>query len=102
MARGRRGILAGRRDLFRNRVPTMPGGGTVAYVNPFEHVYLDDPEHREEGGTPAIVESIRVGLVFQLKAAVGVDAIREREESFIHRASSSHPQANSRGQPRRG
>jgi hypothetical protein len=58
----------------------------VAYVNPLEHVYLDDPERREEGGTPAIVESIRAGLVFQLKAAVGVAAIREREESFIRRA----------------
>ena len=58
----------------------------MAYVNPFEHVYLDDPEHREEGGTPAILESIRSGLVFQLKDAVGVDAIREREEGFIHRA----------------
>jgi selenocysteine lyase/cysteine desulfurase len=30
-----------------------------------------DPEHREEGGTPAIIESIRAGLVFQLKEAVG-------------------------------
>ena len=83
---GTPGILAARRDLFRNRVPTMPGGGTVAYVNPFEHVYLAAPEHREEGGTPAIVESIRAGLIFQLKEAVGVEAIREREESFIHRA----------------
>ena len=64
----------------------MPGGGTVAYVNPTEHVYLDDVEHREEGGTPAIVESIRAGLVFQLKEAVGVAAIREREEDFIGRA----------------
>ena len=83
---GTPGILAGRRELFHNRVPTSPGGGTVAYVNPVEHVYLADPEHREEGGTPAIVESIRAGLVFQLKEAVGVDAIREREASFIRRA----------------
>jgi selenocysteine lyase/cysteine desulfurase len=83
---GTPGILAARRELFRNRVPTMPGGGTVAYVNPVEHVYLADPEEREEGGTPAIVESIRAGLVFQLKAAVGVGAIREREASFIERA----------------
>jgi selenocysteine lyase/cysteine desulfurase len=83
---GTPGLLAGRRELFHNRVPAAPGGGTVAYVNPFEHVYLEDPERREEGGTPAIVESIRAGLVFQLKAAVGVEAIREREESFIRRA----------------
>ena len=54
---GTPGVLAARRDLFRNRVPGMPGGGTVAYVNPTEHVYLTDVEHREEGGTQAIVDS---------------------------------------------
>ena len=83
---GTPGVLAGRRELFRNRVPGMPGGGTVAYVNPTEHDYLADIEHREEGGTPAIVESIRAGLVFQLKEAVGAVEIRRREESFIRRA----------------
>ena len=31
------------------------------------HLYLRDIEEREEGGTPAIVESIRAGMVFQLK-----------------------------------
>jgi selenocysteine lyase/cysteine desulfurase len=86
---GTPGVLVARRELFRNRVPTSPGGGTVGYVNPLEHVYLDDPEHREEGGTPAIVESIRAGLVFQLKESVGVDAIRRREEDFIERAIAS-------------
>jgi selenocysteine lyase/cysteine desulfurase len=83
---GTPGILIARRDLFHNRVPSVPGGGTVAYVNPTEHRYLDDVERREEGGTPDIIGSIRAGLVFQLKDAVGVEAIREREESFVHRA----------------
>jgi selenocysteine lyase/cysteine desulfurase len=83
---GTPGVLAARRELFRNRVPSVPGGGTVAYVNPTEHVYLTDIEHREEGGTPAIVDSIRAGLVFQLKEAVGAAEIRRREESFIRRA----------------
>ncbi len=83
---GTPGVLVARRELFRNRVPSQPGGGTVLYVNPVEHVYLEDIEHREEGGTPAIVESIRAGLVFQLKQAVGVHAIREREAGFIARA----------------
>jgi selenocysteine lyase/cysteine desulfurase len=45
------GVLAVRRELLRNRVPDVPGGGTVAYVNPTEHRYLDDPVQREEGGT---------------------------------------------------
>ena len=80
------GVLAARRELLHNRVPDVPGGGTVAYVNPTEHRYLDDPVQREEGGTPAIVESIRAGLVFQLKQAVGVEVIRGREEHFLRRA----------------
>ena len=83
---GTPGVLVARRELFRNRVPTAPGGGTVLYVNPLEHVYLADPEHREEGGTPAIIESIRAGLAFQLKERVGVETIRELEEGFISRA----------------
>ena len=83
---GTPGLLVARRDLFKNRVPGIPGGGTVAYVNSDHHVYVSDVERREEGGTPAIVESIRAGLVFQLKEAVGSAVIREREESFIGRA----------------
>lgn len=83
---GTPGVLVARRELFVNRVPVVPGGGTLAYVNPAEHRYLTDPEHREEGGTPAIVESIRAGLVFQLKAAVGTDVIRAHEEEFLRRA----------------
>jgi selenocysteine lyase/cysteine desulfurase len=86
---GTPGVLVARRDLFHNRVPVVPGGGTVAYVNPAEHRYLTDVEHREEGGTPAIVEAIRAGLVFKLKEAVGCEEIRRREESFIRRAITS-------------
>ncbi|MDQ3646057.1 MAG: aminotransferase class V-fold PLP-dependent enzyme, partial [Actinomycetota bacterium] len=86
---GTPGVLVARREIFTNKVPVVPGGGTVLYVNPTEHRYLQDPIHREEGGTPAIIESIRAGLVFQLKQAVGPKLIREREESFIHRAIAS-------------
>lgn len=80
------GVLVARRELFANRVPDVPGGGTVLYVNDDDHRYFDDPTHREEGGTPAIIESIRAGLVFQLKQAVGTATIREQEERFLARA----------------
>jgi selenocysteine lyase/cysteine desulfurase len=83
---GTPGVLVVRRDLLTNRVPDVVGGGTVAYVNPLEHRYLDDPVHREEGGTPAIIESIRAGMVFQLKQAVGVATIKEHEHAYWHRA----------------
>ena len=83
---GTPGVLVVRKDLLTNTVPVVPGGGTVWYVNPEEHRYLSDAEHREEGGTPDIVGSIRTGLVFLVKETIGVETIREREESFIRRA----------------
>ncbi len=83
---GTPGILLARRELFRNPVPSEPGGGTVRFVTETEHRYIEDPEHREEGGTPAIVESIRAGLVFHLRATVGGAAIEERERAFVRRA----------------
>jgi len=83
---GTPGVLAVRRDLLTNSVPVVVGGGTVAYVNPAEHVYLSDPVHREEAGTPAIIESIRAGLVFDLKRNVGIDVIRAHEDDSLRRA----------------
>jgi selenocysteine lyase/cysteine desulfurase len=86
---GTPGVLVVRREVLSNRVPTVPGGGTVDYVNPTDHHYIADPAHREEGGTPAIVESIRAGLVFQLKQAVGTDTIRALEAGFLREAIAS-------------
>ncbi len=83
---GTPGVLVAKRALFTNRVPSVPGGGTVSYVNPSEHRYIADTEHREEGGTPAILESIRAGLVFQLKETVGPERIEELETGFVRRA----------------
>lgn len=86
---GTPGVLVVKKSLLKNRVPSVPGGGTVSYVNRFEHSYLTDPAHREEGGTPAIIESIRAGLVFQLKDAVGDELIEELESGFVRRAIAS-------------
>ncbi len=86
---GTPGVLVAKRALFDARVPTVPGGGTVAFVTTSSQRYLGEPEHREEAGTPAIVESIRCGLVFQLKSAVGAHEIRRREETHVRRAIAS-------------
>jgi selenocysteine lyase/cysteine desulfurase len=80
------GVLIARRDLFRNQVPTVPGGGVITYVSPAGQWYADDPVIREEGGTPAIVESIRAGLAFGLKDAVGCELIGELDERYVRRA----------------
>lgn len=80
------GVLVVRKELMTNTVPDVPGGGTVAYVSTEDHAYLADKEAREEGGTPAIVEAIRAGMVFQLKRAVGVENIRAAEDHHLARA----------------
>jgi len=89
------GVLVVKKSLIKNTTPVTPGGGTVSYVSPWRHVYHDDPERREEGGTPDIVGAVRAGLVFQLQQAVGITEIETREQVFIRRAIArlrTHPQ----------
>lgn len=83
---GTPGILAVKKSLLKNRVPAVPGGGTVSYVSPDSHRFISDHQRREEGGTPAIVESIRAGLVFKLQQEVGTDLISSKEDCFRERA----------------
>ena len=83
---GTPGVLVIKKALLKNAVPSTVGGGTVMYVTPKDHRYVEHHERREEGGTPAIVESIRAGLVFKLKREVGTDEIERLEKSFIQRA----------------
>ena len=99
---GTPGVLIAHRRVLTNSVPDVVGGGTVAYVNPLEHRYLTDPAHREEAGTPAIIESIRAGLVFGLKDAVGTATIRAVEDDFLARAMTAwraHPNIQVLGNP---
>ena len=83
---GTTGILIAKKAILQNTVPAIVGGGTVVYVTPEDHAYIDDPERREEGGTPGIVESIKTGLVFKLQQEVGTDEIERREHAFVRAA----------------
>lgn len=99
---GTPGVLVIRRELLSNSVPAVVGGGTVRFVNPDSHEYLPDPEQREEAGTPAIIESIRAGLVFKLKEAVGIETIDRLESDWTRRAISAwreHPHIDILGNP---
>jgi hypothetical protein len=86
---GTPGVLVVKQDILRNRVPSVPGGGTILFVSPRGHTYDPDPVTREEGGTPEIVGSIRAGLVFALKEQVGAEEIRRVERDFARRALAS-------------
>ncbi|MFT7286657.1 MAG: selenocysteine lyase/cysteine desulfurase [Halieaceae bacterium] len=80
---GTPGILVLKEQLFSSPVPARVGGGTVSYVTPTSHHYLEDHERREEGGTPAIVESVRAGLVFALQQRVGTARIEDIEQTKV-------------------
>jgi selenocysteine lyase/cysteine desulfurase len=83
---GTPGVLVAKQSILQNRVPAVVGGGTVKYVTPVDHRYIEDHERREEGGTPGIVESIRAGLVFRLQQEVGIREIGRLEGEFVERA----------------
>ena len=81
---GSTGILIFDRNLYANEIPDNPGGGTVDWTNPWgEHKYHDGIEAREDGGTPAFLQTIRVALSIQLKEQMGVENIRQREHELL-------------------
>ena len=79
---GAPGVLVAKRKLFVNDVPAEPGGGTVFFVTGSDQRYLSNRHEREEGGTQDIVGSIRAGLAFQVKSAVGGSTIAAAEASL--------------------
>jgi selenocysteine lyase/cysteine desulfurase len=83
---GSPGILVVKKKLLQNAVPAAPGGGTVFFVTENSHLYLQNLEERNEGGTPDIVGSIRAGLAFQLKHAVDVAWIKRKEIELSQKA----------------
>jgi selenocysteine lyase/cysteine desulfurase len=81
---GSSGILIFNKNLYKNTVPDNPGGGTVDWTNPWGgHKYIDDIEAREDGGTPAFIQTIRAALCMQLKEKMGVLNIKKREEELM-------------------
>ena len=80
---GASGILVFNKDLYTNKVPDSPGGGTVDWTNPWgEHKYVNDIQLREDGGTPAFLQTIKTALVLQLKQQMGVKNILDREHEL--------------------
>ena len=80
---GSAGVLVFNKKLYKNTVPDNPGGGTVSYTNPWgQHDYFDDVETREDGGTPAFLQTIKIALSIQLKEKMGVENIRKREDEL--------------------
>ncbi len=80
---GSTGILIFNKDLYTNQIPDSPGGGTVDWTNPWgEHKYVEDIQEREDGGTPAFLQTIKTALCFELKEKMGVKNILDREHEL--------------------
>ena len=81
---GSSGVLIFDSKLYQNKVPDQPGGGTVEWTNPWgQHRFSSNIEIREDGGTPAFLQTIRAALAVKLKEEMGIDKIQEREEELV-------------------
>lgn len=84
---GSSGVLIFDSKLYKNRVPDDPGGGTVDWTNPWgEHKFVNNIEAREDGGTPAFLQSIKASLSIKLKEEMGVERIIQREKYLVKKA----------------
>ena len=81
---GSSGVLIFDSQLYKNKVPDQPGGGTVDWTNPWgQHKFVSNIEAREDGGTPAFLQAIKAALCIKLKEEMGIKEMREREEELV-------------------
>jgi selenocysteine lyase/cysteine desulfurase len=84
---GSTGVLVFNKELYKNRIPDHPGGGTVNWTNRWnEYSYVTDVEAREDGGTPGFMQGFRIALSIELKEQMGVENIEEREKQLLDMA----------------
>ncbi len=81
---GTTGILIFDSKLYKNKIPDNPGGGTVDWTNPWgQHKYIDEIEAREDGGTPAFLQTIKAALCVKLKEEMDTEKMLAREEELL-------------------
>jgi selenocysteine lyase/cysteine desulfurase len=83
---GASGLLVVRKAAVRRRTPSLPGGGTVSFVSPWSHTYVDSLSAREEAGTPNVIGDIRAALVVMIKEKLGQAFIQKRCDELRDRA----------------
>ncbi|HEX6094195.1 MAG TPA: aminotransferase class V-fold PLP-dependent enzyme, partial [Dongiaceae bacterium] len=83
---GSTGVLVFNRRIYHSELPpSVSAGGTVDYVGPDGQDFIADIEEREKAGTPGVLQILKAGLAFQIKDAIGVDAIGRRECELLRR-----------------
>ena len=75
------GVLYGKAEHLKNMPPYQGGGEMILEVTQGAVTY-NDPPHRFEAGTPAIVEAIGLGAALDYMTAVGLDNIAAHEKTL--------------------
>ncbi|MGL5361504.1 MAG: cysteine desulfurase [Bosea sp. (in: a-proteobacteria)] len=72
------GVLWGRKDWL-DKLPPYEGGGEMIVTVTEDSVIYNDPPHRFESGTPAIIEAVGLGAAVEYMMALGRENIAAHE-----------------------
>ncbi len=87
---GSSGVLVFNERIYHRELPpSVSAGGTVDYVGMDDQDFISNIEEREKAGTPGVLQTLKAGMVFEIKDRVGVDVINKREHELTQRAMAS-------------
>jgi cysteine desulfurase/selenocysteine lyase len=75
------GVLYGKAEHLKKMPPYQGGGEMISEVT-VDGITYNDPPHRFEAGTPAIVEAIGLGAALDYMTTTGLDAIAAHEKDL--------------------
>lgn len=79
------GVLYGKFELL-DAMPPYQGGGDMIETVSFEGTTFKEPPHRFEAGTPAIVETVGLGVAIDYVDELGLDRIAAHEAELLEHA----------------
>jgi cysteine desulfurase / selenocysteine lyase len=79
------GVLYGKAELLK-KMPPYQGGGEMILEVTESGVTYNDPPHRFEAGTPAIVEAIGLGAALDYMGTIGARSIADHEQALLDHA----------------
>jgi cysteine desulfurase / selenocysteine lyase len=88
------GVLYGKAELL-NKMPPYQGGGEMILEVIEAGVTYNQPPHRFEAGTPAIVEAIGLGAALDYMGTIGARSIEVHEKALLDHAMERLSQINS-------
>jgi cysteine desulfurase/selenocysteine lyase len=88
------GVLYAKMEHLK-RMPPYQGGGEMINEVTTESITYNDPPHRFEAGTPAIVEAIGLGVALDYMTVIGLDRIASHEATLRDYATERLSEINS-------